>query len=213
MGAGMEQRLSQSPNTQLASDWSLDGHFVLYREVAPGTQNDLWILPVMPDGHPAPDAKPRPYLHTPFNEWLGRFSPEPNPRWVAYDSDESGKYEVYVDSFPQPSGKIRISTDGGLYPQWGAPVGRDGRELFYISPDNKLMVVNLRFAGVSLKPSAPSELFALPTVGIAASGQSYYEVAPDGNRFLVRATPQRASPPLTVIVNWPALLKKGSAAP
>jgi eukaryotic-like serine/threonine-protein kinase len=212
-GAGTEQRINESSNTQWATDWSGDGHFVLYQENAPGTQIDLWILLVTPDGRPAPGTNPRPYLRTPFNEWMGRFSPEPNPRWVAYQSDESGRYEVYVDGFPEPHGKTRISTGGGYFPQWGAQVGKDGRELFYVSPDNKLMSVNLAFAGDSVEPSAPHERFALPTVDAASSDASTYEVAPDGNRFLVRGTPQQSSPPLTVIVNWPGLLKKGAAGP
>ena len=212
-GAGMEQRITQSPYIQSVNDWSRDGLFVLYHEIAPGTQFDLWILPVTPDGRTASGAKPRPYVRTPFNESLGRFSPEPNPRWVAYQSDESGRYEVYVNSFPEAGTKIQISTDGGAYPEWGAPVGNDGRELFYVSPDNKLMVVALKFVKDSVEPSTPRELFVLPIAQFASSAYGPYEVAPDGNRFLVRATPQQASPPLTVIVNWPALLKKGAVAP
>ena len=211
-GAGMEQRIAQSPTTQLVTDWSRDGRSVLYFDIAPSTQFDLWVLPVTPDGRPAPDAKARPYLRTPFNEWQGHFSPEPNPRWVAYQSDESGRYEVYINSFPQAGSKIRISTDGGAFPQWGALVGKDARELFYVSPDSKLMMVTLKFVGDSVEPSGPHELFILPTE-TGSGAFSPYEVAPDGNRFLVRATPQQASPPLTVIVNWPALLKKGQAAP
>ena len=212
-GAGIEQRVTQSPNVQLVTDWSRDGRFLLYWEIAPGTGFDLWILPVMPDGRPVPDAKPKPYLRTPFNEWNGRFSPEPNPRWVAYQSDESGRYEVYINSFPAAGGKIRISTEGGAYPEWGGAVGKDGRELFYVSPDNKLMTVNLKFVRDSVEASVPHELFDLPAAEPQSSGWSPYQVTPDGNRFLVRATPQQASPPLTVIVNWPALLKKGQAAP
>jgi dipeptidyl aminopeptidase/acylaminoacyl peptidase len=78
-GAGDEQRLSQSPNNQFATDWSRDGRWVLYFEVTPGTQRDLWVLPVGPGGKPASDATPRPYLRTPFSESWGRFSPEPPP--------------------------------------------------------------------------------------------------------------------------------------
>jgi Tol biopolymer transport system component len=138
-GAGSEQPLTQSPNSQYATDWSRDGRWVLYYEVAPGTQRDLWVLPTTPEGRPAADAKPQVYLRTPYNESWGRFSPEHSPRWVAYQSDESGRFEVYIDAFPQPRGKTRISTGGGTYPQWGA----GGRELFYVSPDFKLMVVDL----------------------------------------------------------------------
>jgi hypothetical protein len=154
-----------------------------------------------PKGGIAADAKPQPYLATRFNEQLGRFSPEPSPRWVAYQSDESRRDEVYIDAFPQPLGKTRISTGGGACPQWG--VG--GRELFYVSPDFKLMVVDLKLTGNSVEPSARRELFRLPAVD---TGHSPYDTTPGGQRFLVLATPEHgASQPLTVIVNWPALLK------
>ncbi|MGA9625407.1 MAG: hypothetical protein WBQ65_13120, partial [Bryobacteraceae bacterium] len=205
-GAGNEQRLSQSPNNQFATDWSRDGRWVLYFEVAPGTQRDLWVLPVGPGGESAPDATPRPYLRTPSNEWWGRFSPEATPRWVAYQSDETGRWEVYIQAFPEPRGATRISTGGGQYPQWGA----GGRELFYVSPDNKLMAVSLKVGADAVDPSAPRELFPLPTVEV---GWSPYDTAADGQRFLVRATPAQAAQPLTVIVNWPALLKQEAPAP
>jgi eukaryotic-like serine/threonine-protein kinase len=203
-GAGSEERLTQSVNVQDPSDWSGDGRWLLYYAIAPDTAFDLWVLPMTPDGKPAEQA--RPYLRTPFNETRGRFSPEPNPRWVAYQSDESGRYEVYIQAFPEPGGKFQISTGGGQYPQWGP----GGRELFYVSPDLKLMAVSLKLGADSVEPSTPRALFALPIVD---NGWSPYDVAPDGQRFLVRAVPQQqAARPLTVIVNWPALLKKGAAA-
>ena len=202
-GPSKEQRLTRSGNPLYPEDWSGDGRLVLYREIA-STGLDLWTLPVTPEGKPAGD--PKPYLRTSFNEWLGRFSPELNPHWVAYESDESGRYEIYIQAFPEPRKKRRISTGGGQSPQWGP----GGRELFYVSPDGKLMVVSLKTVEGSLEPSSPRELFpAPPTEG----ANSAFDVSPDGQRILVRAQPQQASPPLTVIVNWPALLKKGAPAP
>jgi hypothetical protein len=124
---------------------------------------------------------------------------------VAYQSDESGRYEIYIQAFPEPHGAKRISTGGGQYPQWGA----GGRELFYLSPDLKLMAVSLKLGADSIEPSAPRELFPLPADAIAWSP---YDAAPDGQRFLVRATPQQAAQPLTVIVKWPALLKNAPSA-
>jgi len=211
-GAGSEQPVIPSQNPQLASDWSGDGSLVLYDEIAPGTQGDLWTLRVTPNGKAVPstssnDPNPRPYLRTPFDELHGRFSHEPSPRWVAYESDESGQYEVYIAGFPDPRNKIRISRSGGEYPQWGP----NGRELFYVAPGDKLMAVNLKLAPDSVEPSAPRELFVLPAVEI--TNVSPYDAAPDGQHFLVRATPPQASQPLTVIVNWPALLKSGARAP
>jgi hypothetical protein len=205
-GAGDEQRFSQSPNTQYPTDWSRDGRWVLYFEVTPGTQRDLWVFPVTPEGKPAPDATPRPYLRTPFNERWGRFSPEASPRWVAYESDETGRWEVYIQAFPEPRGATRISTSGGQYPQWSA----GARELFYVSLDNKLMAVSLKMEADTVEPSTPRELFPLPPVD---TGWSPYDATPDGQRFLVRTTPGQAAQPLTVIVNWPALLKKEAPAP
>jgi serine/threonine protein kinase len=201
-GAGDEQRLTQSPNPQYATDWSDDGRWILYWEIASGTQRDLWVLPMTPEGGVAANTKPQRYLSTRFNESQGRFSPEFHPRWVAYQSDESGRNEVYIDAFPQPRDKRMISTGGGTYPQLGA----GGRELFYVSPDFKLMVVDLKLTANSVEPSVPQELFRLPAVD---TGYSPYDTSRDGQRFLVRATPEHgASQPLTVIVNWPALLKK-----
>ena len=125
---------------------------------------------------------------------------------MAYDSNESGRDEVCIDAFPEPRGKIRISRGGGRYPQWGA----GGRELFYLSPENKLMAVNLKLGADSVQPDAPRELFPLPEL---ASVRSPYEASSDGQRFLVLAGRGPVSQPLQVIVNWPALLKKGTTAP
>src|SRR6266852_2641152 len=137
---------------------------------APDTKDiwDLWILPMMSDEKLQEGTKPRPYLRTPFNERDGRFSPEPSPRWVAYQSDQSGRYEVYIEAFPQPRGKKQISTAGGENPQWGS----GGRELFYVSPDNKLMAVSLKLGADSVEPSPPRELFRLPIVD---TGRPPYE--------------------------------------
>jgi eukaryotic-like serine/threonine-protein kinase len=196
-GVSGEQRLTQSPNQQFAMDWSRDGRFILYEEdTASGDHRSLWILPVAPG-----DAKPRPYRRTAFNESMGQFSPD--TRWVAFQSDESGRNEIYIDTFPEPRGKVRISTGGGVLPLWGV----HGRELFYASPDSMLMSVSLKPGTGSLDPSAPRALFPLLVIDTDVSP---YDVAPDGQRFLVLDTPEHAAQPLTVIVNWPALLKKAA---
>jgi Tol biopolymer transport system component len=202
-GSSEEQRVIEGSNQQYANDWSRDGRFLIYHEVAPGLQLDLSILPFTPDGKVPANSKPAPYLRTEFNEKNARFSPEPSPRWVAYQSDRTGRYEVYIQSFPEPSARVPISTAGGQYPEWGS----GGRELFYVAPDNKLMAVDLKITANAVRPSAPRALFTLPIID---NGYSPYETI-DGQRFLVRAMPQQAPPPLTVIVNWPALLKKGTA--
>ena len=202
-GAGGEQRLTESANRQWLTDWSRDGRLFLYFEMAPDTQRDLWVLPVTPNGQPEVEAKPRPYLRTRFNEFAGRFSPEPNPRWVAYASNESGRNEVYMQSFPEPRAKFQISTGGGTFPEWSP----DGREVYYVSPEQKLMAVGVNMGAETLAPSTPRELFAVPPAPLGTT--SPYTVAPDGKRFLVLA-PAGGAQPLEVIVNWPALLKAGA---
>ena len=133
-------------------------------------------------------------------------APGASPRWVAYISDESGRYEVYVQSFPEPRGKWQISTGGGRFPVWGAR----GEEIFYLRPDGKLMVAPLKLGVDSVEASAPHELFSLPAGELSLFP---YEVTPDGQRFLVAAAPTQAREQLSVIVNWPALLKKRAPAP
>jgi dipeptidyl aminopeptidase/acylaminoacyl peptidase len=209
VGAGAERRLTQSPYPQYATDWSVDGRWLLYWEISPVGGRDLWVQRMTPEGGLAPDARPQRYQGSPFNESWGRFSPEPGgPHWVAFHADEDGgRNEVYIDTFPQPGGKKRISTAGGTYPQWGA----GGHELFYVSPGSRMMVVDVKVTANGVVPSVPRELFRLP---VGPLGYSPYDVTPDGQRFLVLATPEHAaSPPLTVIVNWPALMKKKTPAP
>ena len=159
------------------------------------------------DGKLQEGAKATPYLQTRFSESQGRFSPEPSPRWVAYMSDESGRPEVYIDAFPELRGKKRISTSGGQFPKWGA----GGRELFYMSPENKLMAASLKLGTETVEPLAPRELFQLPVR--SSTGGPTYEPSSNGQRLLVLTSPERAQEPLTVVVNWPALLKNGAPAP
>ena len=142
------------------------------------------------------DQQPTPYLRTPVNETAARFSPEPNPRWIAYQSDESGRNEVYIQAFPKPGGAHRVSTRGGTRPQWGP----EGHELFYLSLDNKVMAVSITLGPDTVATSEPGEVFVLPPRA------SFFEAAPDGQRFLVNM-PDPMPHPLTVIVNWPSLLK------
>ena len=181
-GSSDEQQVTDGPNTQLANAWSRDGRFLIYQENAPGTQRDLWTLPFTPEGKVPENAKPSPYLQTKFNETNARFSPELSPRWVAYQSDETGRYEVYISAFPKARAKFQISTGGGRYPEWGA----GGREIFFVAPDNKLMAADLMITADAVRPSAPRALFTLPIID---NGWSPYDTI-DGQRFLVRAVAQ-----------------------
>jgi hypothetical protein len=193
-GSAPDQRLLPLPISNL-TDWSRDGRFLLNTRTTVETHGDIWVVPVTPDGQLAVDGQSKPYLRTPVNEIAGRLAPERNPRWIAYQSNESGRDEVYVQSFPEPRGPHRISADGGSNPQWGP----EGRELFYRSSTGKVMLVNVRLGADTIATSIPSELFAIPPGG-------FFEAAPDGQRFLV-SVPDPTPHPLTVVVNWPSLVK------
>jgi serine/threonine protein kinase/dipeptidyl aminopeptidase/acylaminoacyl peptidase len=199
--SGQGERIAEL-KTQRLCDWSRDGRFLLYETNTPETRRDLWVAPVTPDGRLAEGAQPRPYLQGPFAEWQGRFSPEPNPRWVAYQSDETGRNEIYIASFPEARRKLQVTAGGGTFPQWGP----DGHELFYISGDGMLTVVGLRNGADGLEPSSPQKLFPLPTNEYTASP---FEVSPDGKRILVNQAEQNTE--LDVVVNWPLLLGRQAA--
>ena len=198
-GSANEERIEFSTQRgHTAYDWSRDGRFFLYSDA-----RDLWVAPVLPDGSLA--GKPTVYFTMkPFGSSAARFSPESTPHWVGYASNESGRFEIYVQAFPRSKGKIQISTDGGRLPEWSP----DGREIFYVSPEYNLMVVSLRITGNTIEPSAPRELFHLPAMDLN-SGISPYAVA-DAQKFLVRVTPQQF---INLIVDWPALLNKSGTAP
>jgi Tol biopolymer transport system component len=148
-GVGQDDPLLDPGPVRIPSDWSRDGRHLLYTESS-STKGDLWVLNM--DG----DRKPVPFLQTPFDESQGQFSPD--SRWIAYTSDESGQDDVYVRPFPSGAGKWKISTTGGQFPRWR----HDGRELFYLSPDRKLMVAAVK-AGSGLQPvfevATPQALF------------------------------------------------------
>ena len=128
--------------------------------VDPRTHADLWVLPLAGDGTPSGTATP--FANTEFSEEQGRFSPD--ARWIAYASDESGRSEIYIQPFPAPpngGSKIPISRDGGSQPRWR----RDGKELFYFSPDGKLMAADVT-EGPTFKASVPRTLFQVPVAQI-----------------------------------------------
>lgn len=199
-GAGVEVPVTNSRNRQWPTDWSRDA--VLYYEVGPEKQRDIWMLPVAANGT-LEVGKARPYLQTRFNEYRGRFSPELHPRWVAYQSDESGQDEIYIQAFPEPRAKWQISAGGGMSPEWSA----DGSELYYLSPASKLMAVAIKRVGDTVTSSNPRELFAVQADNTATPP---YAVSPGGNGFLVRTVGEGGSQALDVIINWPALLRSAS---
>ncbi|MDQ3665222.1 MAG: protein kinase [Acidobacteriota bacterium] len=197
-GAGNDEVLLKSHNSKIPNDWSADGKFILYQDQAPKTGWDLWVLPL------SGEQKPFPFLQTDFDERQGRFSPD--SKWVAYTSNESGTWQVYVQSFPALGGKWQVSTNGGVQPQWR----RDGQELFYLSAERKLMALEVKGNGSTFAAGPPKELFEmrLQTVGLPGP-RNFYVAAGDGQRFLVASTPEEgATTPTTVVLNWTADLKR-----
>ena len=197
-GAGQDETLWQSAYQKDAMDWSADGRFILYRETNPQTAFDLWILPM--EG----ERKPWPWLSTPASEGVGKFSPD--GKWITYNSNESGRNEIYVQAFvpgaPASGGKWQISTQGGLQPHWRS----DGRELYYRSADGNLMAVEVTL-GAEVKAGTPKVLFSLNSLG--AINNAGYTKTGDGQRFLFVTSAEDASvPPFTVVLNWMAEVKK-----
>jgi len=198
---GSEQMAVKSPYLKHATDWSRDGRYVVYFEGAQDTKRDIWFLEMSGSGA----ANPKPYLRTQFNEVNAQFSPESSPHWVAYESDESGRYEIYIQAFPEPRRKFRVSIGGGSFAKWNPAPDRTGDVLFYRAPEGKLMAVKLKLGRDSVEASNPRELFVTPAAGD-------YNVSADGKRFLMNVPFSQGPQPLNVIINWPALLKKGAAA-
>jgi eukaryotic-like serine/threonine-protein kinase len=139
-----------------------------------------------------------------FNEVNGQFSPD--ARWMAYRSDKSGRPEIYVEPFQQKgvSGRWPISAGGGYQPRWRS----DGKELFYISPDSRVKSVEVNGNGAVFQHGAPKDLFIAPMKGGAATRLIFrWDVAPDGQRFLINAEPGTASSSTTVMINWQSALE------
>jgi len=174
---------------------SLDGRFIIYRQNEPKTKWDVWVLPLTGSG----EAKP--VVQTEASELAGTLSPD--GRWLAYISDVSGRYEVYVQSFPGGGGKRQVSTGGGSGLRWR----RDGRELFYYAGDGKLTAVPVS-SGENLEVGAAVPLFEF-RCGIVGVNSAPYVVTADGQRFLINALVEtEPNAPLTVWVNWTAGVKK-----
>jgi hypothetical protein len=204
-GAGQDTLLVDSDYNKVPSDWSRDGRFILYHQTDPKTKNDVWVLPVAesvaPGGPSSGEPKPFPFLRTEADEFGATMCP--NGRWVAYVSDESGRYEVYVQSFPGGGGKRQVSTGGGAAPRWR----RDGQELFYYASDGKLMAVPVQ-SGENFAASAAAPLFEF-RAGNSNAVFAPYAVTGDGQRFLLNAIVEtEVAAPLTVVVNWTAEVKR-----
>jgi serine/threonine protein kinase/Tol biopolymer transport system component len=188
-----------------ATDWSRDGRFLLFSRggMANSSDADIWVLPL------TGERKPILFLHAAAAVSDAQFSPD--GRWVAYTSAESGQREVYVTSFDAakflkggggsstPSGKWQVSSAGGSVPRWR----RDGKELFYLGPENTIMAVEVEGKGASFDMGRSQRLFVAPVSPFSET----YDVAPDGQRFVMSATPEAETLPLVLMVNWTARLQ------
>ena len=197
-GAGGEELLFGTPGRKHAQAWSPDGRFLVYGTYDPKTRVDLWLLPMTTSG----DRTPVPLLRTEFSEEQATISPD--GRWMAYTSNESGRSEVYVQSFPSPGGKWQISTTGGGDARWRA----DGRELYYVGEDRRLMAVAVRSGG-TFERGVVTPLFDTGMQPHWAAARNHYDVSRDGQRllFMSPVVDDRSSP-FTVIVNWAAELTR-----
>ena len=195
-GSGIPERLIRGEIYLWPGSWSPDGRVLAFTEVDPTTGWDIWVLEI--EG----DRKARPFLQTPSNEGGAVFSPD--GRWLAYQSDEAGRAEIYVRPFPGPGGKSQISTEGGTEPVWS----RDGRELFYRNGDKMIV------AAVETKPGfaagKPKLLFEGHYETSIYPYEPNYDVSPDGQRFLmIKASEQEsAATQLNVVLNWSDELRR-----
>jgi len=194
-GAGKEELLLKSDFNAYPVDWSHDGRYIAYVINDPKTKIDVWVLPV------SGDQKAFPFANTEASERGARFSPD--GKWLAYVSDESGVPEIYVETFPSSGGKWQVSTSGGYHIAWR----QDGKELFYVAADRKMMAVDIKGEGASFEAGPPKPLFELRVPNYTGS-QAQFAVTPDGQKFLIANTHgENKSEPITVALNWTANLK------
>jgi Tol biopolymer transport system component len=183
--------LDQRPLRVRPTDWSKDGKYIFEdRPDDPMTKSDVWVVPT------SVGEKPFPYLNSEFNEQTAKLAPD--GQWLAYQSDESKRDEIVVETFPKRGGKWQISNGGGTRPVWS----RDGKELFFISADQKMMAVQVK-GGPNFERGTPKALF-----DVRMSDGTFFDVGKDG-RFLITTLAEQPSVlPMTVVLNWASGLKK-----
>jgi dipeptidyl aminopeptidase/acylaminoacyl peptidase len=193
-GSGGRERLTTSATQQSPSSWSPDGQRLAFTNVSPTTGRDIMVLSLA-------DRKAQPFLTTPFVEGAPEFSPD--GRWLAYTSDESSRFEVYVQPYPGPGGKWQISTEGGTEPKWNP----NGRELSYRN-GSKMMVVEIA-TQPGFSAGTPRMLFekAYVLTPVPQTFQ-YYDVSRDGQRFLMVKEGQSVPTSINVVLNWVEDMKR-----
>ena len=191
-GAGNEEVLLHSRDPVIASSWSPDGKYLVFERYtgAARTARDLWLLPI--EG----DRKPRPLLQTNGDQSEARVSP--NGRWIAYTSDENGQQEVYISPFPSMGPQRQISLAGGNFARWRD----DSREIFYLSPDYSIQAAQMQLVGDHFDVTGVTPLFRADLRSILQGAA--YDVAPDGQRFLLNSPGEEQVKPVMLVQNWPA---------
>jgi dipeptidyl aminopeptidase/acylaminoacyl peptidase len=193
-GGGEVQNLWTFDALVYPGDWSFDGRYLAYVANSQDTSDDIWLLSMIGA------RKPAPLLQSPFVERHPQFSPD--GRWLAFTSNETGRDDVYVQSFPDTATRRIVSSAGGAYPRWGS----GGRELFYRASDGRLMTIPVRFVGSSVELGTPSVVMRL--VDAAGVHLYPYDVAADGR--ILALTPASGAVQdltLTVLMNWQAALE------
>lgn len=196
-GTGETEAVVISDKTKWPDDWSHNGRYLSYEELDADGREDLWFMPMEGGG------KPSVWFKTPFREFAARFSPD--DRWIAYQSDETGRYEVYVQPFLPPGspassagGKWQVSRDGGERPQWR----KDGRELVFSGANRTIMTVDVTTTP-AFQTSSPRPLFQI------GAGASNFTARDDLQQFLIPVPVGGGTPsPVTVVMNWQSELKK-----
>ena len=198
-GVGSEKLVLESDINKIPWDWSSDGKFITYTSLGnTKTKQDLWILPLTEE-ETGKSPEPKPFVVTEFDEGWARFSPDGN--WIAHESDESGRWEIYIRPFPGPGGKWQISANGGEYVYWRG----DGKEVYYQSSDSKVKATEIGISGSAIEVGTEQMLFDLP----GASASNIMDVSPDGQKFLINVpVVEQSKAPLSLVTNWDAGLKK-----
>jgi Tol biopolymer transport system component len=196
-GDAKESLLVKEDRPLIPSDWSKNNEYIVYWGSNDKTGDDIKIMPV------SGDRTARAYLATQFDEQWGKVSPD--GKWMSYQSNDSGRFDIYVQSFPVPGGKVKVSRSGGSHPSWG----KDGRELYYVSADDKLMAVPVQ-SGAEISAGTPVALFEIGSYG-RRNNVYTYQPAVDGQRFLViKALDNPSTRPLTLLQNLTSLFDKSS---
>jgi len=194
VAGGTSEPLLTSARNKVATDWSRDGRFLLYKSAEPTTGWDVWALAMTEKREAIPVVQSR------GDDLDAQFSPD--GRFIAYQSDRGdGEHEIYIQPFPGPGREVRVSPNGGSQVRWR----RDGKELYYIALDERLMAVPISPSrdGQSVEPGDPIPLFPTRVGGAVESlARQQYIVSDDGQRFLMNTIVDQATRPLTVILNW-----------